>query len=54
MRMLVGQVKISVPEGTEPRPSPDGRIHVCFQSWAADQNGLPAFSVICLFLPAAV
>ena len=52
--VLVGQLQIPIPHGTMPRPSPDGRVHVCFQSWAADQYGLPTFALICLFLPAGV
>lgn len=51
--VLVGQVRIPVPDGTQPRPSPDGRIHACFRSWAGDLNGLQTFSLICLFIPAA-
>jgi hypothetical protein len=52
--VLVGQVRVLIPHGTIPRPSPDGRAHVCFNTWAADLYGLPTFVVICLFLPASV
>ncbi len=47
----VGQVQIPIPDGVKSGLSPDGRVHVCFQTWAAEQHGLPTFMLICLFVP---
>jgi hypothetical protein len=49
--VIVGQVQIPIPDGTRPGLSPDGRVHVCFRTWAGDRDGLPTFMLVCLFLP---
>ena len=50
--IVVGQTQIPIPAGTKPRPSPDERVHVCFRAWSGDLQGLPTYSLICLFVPA--
>ena len=44
--------RVPIPVGLAPRASPDGRIHICFRSFAGDINGTPSFLPFCLFLPA--
>jgi hypothetical protein len=50
--VVVGQTRISIPDGFTTRSSPDGRIHVCFRTVAGEQYGGPNFLPLCLFLPA--
>ena len=50
--VLVGQTRISIPDGFTTRSSPDGRIHVCFRTVTDEQYGRPNFFPLCLFLPA--
>lgn len=49
--VLVGQHQIPIPEGIARRSSPDGRVHICFQSWTTEHSGDPTFVIHCLFMP---
>ena len=44
--VVVGKVRVRVPANFSPRPSPDGRVHVCFTD---GEFGVPLAR--CLFLP---
>jgi len=50
MTVIVGDLRIGIPEGFAPRPSLDSRIHVCFRTYA-ETDGNIAVIPICLFLP---
>jgi hypothetical protein len=51
MTVIVGDLRIGIPEGFDRRPSPDGRIHVCFRTYP-ETDGHVIVTPICLFLPA--
>ena len=54
MTVIVEDMRISIPEGIAPRPSLDGRIHVCIRTFANEVDGNIVVIPICLFLPAQV
>jgi len=54
MTVIVGDLRIAIPKGFAPRPSPDGKIHVCFRTFANEVDGSVSSTPICLFLPAQV
>jgi hypothetical protein len=52
MVVVAGPHRIEVPRGFVPMPSPDGRIHICFE-YVFDEFYRNAISLpLCLFLPA--
>ena len=54
MTVIVGDLRIGIPEGFAPRPSLDSRIHVCFRMYSNEIDGSITITPICLFLPAQV
>ena len=49
--VMVGHHRIVIPSNLFPRPSPDGRVHICFRTAGGDGDGSTVTSPICLFLP---
>ena len=54
MTVIVGDLRIGIPEGFAPRPSLDSRIHVCFRMYPNEIDGSTTITPVCLFLPAQV
>ena len=54
MTVIVGDMRIGIPEGFAPRPSQDSRIHVCFRTYSNEIDGSLTITPICLFLPPQV
>ena len=52
MTVIVGELRIRIPEGFAPRPSLDSRVHVCFRAHSDGTDGSITVIPICLFLPA--
>jgi hypothetical protein len=50
--VLVGTRRIWIPSGFAARPSPDGRIHICFRVVAGELDNSTFTMPICLFVPA--
>ena len=51
MTVIVGDLRIGIPEGFVPRRSRDSRAHICFRVHS-DYDGSIIARPICLFLPA--
>jgi len=54
MTVIVGDLRIGIPEGFAPRSSLDSRIHVCFRMYPNEIDGSISITPICLFLPPQV
>lgn len=52
MTVIVGDLRIAIPEGFAPRLSPDGRTHICFRTYSSEIDGNISVTPVCLFLPA--
>jgi hypothetical protein len=50
--VLVGARRIWIPNGLAARPSPDGRVHICFRVVAGELDNSTFTVPICLFVPA--
>ena len=50
--VMVGSRRIWVSKYLSPRPSPDGRIHICVREVNGELDGALFPMTICLFLPA--
>lgn len=48
MLVIVGGLRIWVPNGFAVRPSPDHRVHICFR----EEGDLKFPMALCLFVPA--
>lgn len=48
----VGRRRIWIPFGLETRPSPDGRVHICFRVLTGELDGSTFTMPLCLFMPA--
>lgn len=48
LSVIVGPLRVWVPRGFAVRPSPDGRIHICFR----EEKDPHFFMPLCLFVPA--
>jgi hypothetical protein len=53
MDVIVGDLRIGIPEDFATRLSPDNRIHICFRTYG-DTDGSITVIPICLFLPGRV
>ena len=51
MTVIVGDVRIAIPNGFAPRTSLDSRIHVCFRAYPDEIHGNIVTTPVCLFLP---
>jgi hypothetical protein len=51
MIVLVDYHRIWIPFGLAPRPSADGRVHICFQVIAGELDNSSFVMPICLFVP---
>lgn len=51
MTVLVGDLRIGIPEGFATRTSLDSRIHVCFRISSNELDGNIIITPVCLFLP---
>ena len=52
--VIVGELRIGIPEGFDTRPSLDSRIHVCLRMYPNEIDGHITITPICLFLPTQV
>ena len=52
MTVIVGDLRVGIPESLVPRQSPDSRVHVCFRVHTDHTDGSVAIVPVCLFLPA--
>jgi hypothetical protein len=50
--VLVGSRRIWVSKYVSPRPSPDGRVHICVREVNGELDGSLFPMTICLFIPA--
>ena len=51
MTVIVGDLRIGIPEGFAARPSLDSRIHICFRTYSETDGNIIVIP-ICLLLPA--
>lgn len=51
MTVIVGDLRVGIPESVTPRQSPDGRVHVCFRAHTDHTDGSVTIVPVCLFLP---
>ena len=51
MTVIVGDVRIAIPEGFASRTSLDSRVHVCFRMYPDEMDGNIIITPVCLFLP---
>jgi hypothetical protein len=51
MTVIVGDVRIAIPEGFASRTSLDSRVHVCFRMYPDEMDGNIIITLVCLFLP---
>ena len=54
MTVIVGDMRIGIPEGFAPRASLDGRVHICLRMYSSEIDGYITVTPVCLFLPAEV
>jgi hypothetical protein len=54
MTVIVGDLRVGIPEGFARRQSPDSRVHVCLRTHTDHTDGSVTITPICLFLPAQV
>jgi len=52
MTVIVGDMRIGIPEGFAPRPSLDSKVHVCFRMYSSEIDGYITVAPVCLFVPA--
>lgn len=50
--VLIGSRRIWVSKYVSPRPSPDGRVHICVREVNGELDGALFPMTICLFIPA--
>jgi hypothetical protein len=50
MTVIVGDLRIGIPEGFAARPSLDSRIHICFRTYSETDGNIIVIP-ICLLLP---
>jgi len=52
MTVILGDLRIGIPEGFAPHTSLDSRIHVCLRMYPSEIDGNNIITLVCLFLPA--